>query len=160
MAQKRPSRTNSQLIQAFTLARQELELEEDKKRLATLQNIITKRKEERDPKFDKGRKKQEKSLNNSIKGSEKYKSMEEHKIELDELFKKLDVNPDKGLSDDEAHDRNKKYGDNSLSGKKKTPWYLMLIHELTGFFAILLWVGGILSFLAYILDTEDASNVY
>jgi len=139
-----------------------MELEEDKKRLAMLHDETSKRREERDTKFAKnakGAKKPEKNLNSSIKGSEKYRSMEEHRIPLEELFQKLEVNPEKGLSDAEAHERNLKYGDNALSGKSKTPWYILLLHEMTTFFAMLLWIGGILSILAYLLDREDPSNV-
>jgi len=140
-----------------------MELEEDKKRLAMLHDETSKRREERDTKFSKNTKsakKPGKSLDSSIKGSEKYRSMEEHRIGLEELFQKLEVNPEKGLSDAEAHERNLKYGDNALSGKAKTPWYILLLHEMTTFFAMLLWVGGILSILAYILDREDPSNLY
>ena len=50
-------------------------------------------------------------------------------------------------------------GKNVLSEKKKTPWYVKLIHELTSFFALLLWIGGGLCFLAFALDPTDPSNV-
>jgi sodium/potassium-transporting ATPase subunit alpha len=50
-------------------------------------------------------------------------------------------------------------GKNKLTEKKKTPWYFQLLHEFTGFFAYLLWASGILSFIAYGLDTSDPSNV-
>lgn len=74
-----------------------MELEDDKRRLALLQGEATKRREERDTKFSSkaAAKKKGKSLDSSIKGSEKYRSMEEHRIELEELFQKLEVNPEK-----------------------------------------------------------------
>ncbi len=75
-----------------------MELEDDKRRLALLQGEATKRREERDTKFaskSAAAKKKSKSLDSSIKGSEKYRSMEEHRIELEELFQKLEVNPEK-----------------------------------------------------------------
>ena len=73
-----------------------MELEEDKKRLAMLQGEAAKRREERDTRFSKvGGKKQGKGLDSSIKGSERYRSMDEHRIELEELFQKLEVNPEK-----------------------------------------------------------------
>jgi len=75
------------------------------------------------------------------------------------LYGRLGVDPEKGLSDTEALEKNKKLGDNALTAKKKTPWYLVLLHELVGFFALLLWFGGILSIVAYILNNEDPSNV-
>jgi len=36
----------------------------------------------------------------------------------------------------------------------------MLLHELTGFFPLLLWAGGILSIITYILDSSESSNLY
>jgi magnesium-transporting ATPase (P-type) len=88
-----------------------------------------------------------------------YLLQDEHRVELEELFSRLGVDPNQGLSNGEAADRNAKYGDNAISGKKKTPWYLMLLKELTGFFPMLLWVGGILSLIAYALSPTDPSNV-
>lgn len=53
-----------------------MELDNDKKRLAALQELTEKRKEERDIKFGGGAaKKKGKSMHDTIKGSEKYKSM-------------------------------------------------------------------------------------
>lgn len=37
---------------------------------------------------------------------------------------------------------------------------MKLFHELTSFFAILLWVGSVLCFIAYFLDSSDPSNLY
>jgi Cation transporter/ATPase, N-terminus. len=50
-------------------------------------------------------------------------------------------------------------GDNVLTEKKKTPWYIQLLHEMVGFFSLLLWAGALLSFIAYALDSSDPSNV-
>lgn len=47
-----------------------------------------------------------------------------------------------------------------LSAREKDPWYVMLFHELTSFFALLLWAGSILCFIAYGLDSSDPSNLY
>jgi sodium/potassium-transporting ATPase subunit alpha len=159
---KTPSRTNSQIVHAFTLARQEMELEVDKKRLADLVAATAKRREERDDNFNKKKDKEKKKagFGDALSGAEKYKSMDEHRVELEELFSRLGVDPNQGLSNGEAADRNAKYGDNAISGKKKTPWYLMLLKELTGFFPMLLWVGGILSLIAYALSPTDPSNLY
>jgi len=64
-----------------------------------------------------------------------------------------------GLSSSEADIRNRDFGDNALTAKKKSPWYMDLIHQLTTLFACLLWLGSILSLLAYGLETSDISNV-
>ena len=47
-----------------------------------------------------------------------------------------------------------------MTEKEKEPWYLKLIHELTSFFALLLWGGAILCFIAYGADTSDPSNLF
>ncbi len=93
--EKTPSRTNSQLIQAFTLARQEMELETDKKRLAQLSAATAQRRQDRDEKFATKDTKAaaSKKPGNSLAAAEKYKSMDEHRVELEELFKRLSVDP-------------------------------------------------------------------
>ena len=138
-----------------------MELEVDKKRLADLAAATAKRREEREDNVGKKKDKEKKGANFSatLSAAEKYKSMDEHRVELEELFSRLGVDPNQGLSNGEAADRNAKYGDNALSGKKKTPWYIMLLHELTGFFPMLLWIGGVLSIIAYALSPKDPSNV-
>lgn len=57
-----------------------------------------------------------------------------------------------GLTSEEADKRNKEQGDNSLSEKVKDPWYMKLFHELTSFFALMLWIGSALCFFAYGID--------
>lgn len=47
-----------------------------------------------------------------------------------------------------------------MTEKVKDPWYVKLFHELTSFFALLLWTGAILCFIAYYLDSSDPSNLY
>ena len=64
------------------------------------------------------------------------------------------------MTNSEAQKRNEEQGDNMLSAKEKDPWYVMLFHELTSFFALLLWAGSILCFIAYGLDSSDPSNLY
>jgi sodium/potassium-transporting ATPase subunit alpha len=66
----------------------------------------------------------------------------------------------KGLTKAEAERRNKEFGDNKLSEAKKTHWTIKLLEELTAPFALLLWAGGILCFIAYGLDKSDISNLY
>lgn len=63
------------------------------------------------------------------------------------------------MTDQAAFDKNKILGDNVLSEKKKTPWYVKLLKEMIGFFSLLLWLGSILCFIAYGLAPEDPSNV-
>lgn len=143
-----PKLSTNPLIYAILKAyRQELQLEQSKRELGG-------KKPEVKPKEEKGEKKKK-----GLDVSEKYKSMDEHKIELSELYARLGVDPAHGLTNEIATAKNLELGDNMLSGKKKTPWYIMLLKELTTFFAILLWIGGILSIIAYLLSPTDPSNV-
>lgn len=42
------------------------------------------------------------------------------------------------------------------------PWYCAFLHELTGFFSLLLWIGGFLCFIGFGIqeDKSDKSNLY
>lgn len=78
---------------------------------------------------------------------------------MDDLLKRLETSLEKGLTEEESEKRRIVYGLNQLTEKKKTPWYVTLAKEGTGFFQLLLWGGAGLSLLVYGLDTEDPSTV-
>lgn len=133
-----------------------MELKEEKMRLLSLTEKLHKRREELERKS--GKKKKGKSFNETLSKAEKFKSMEEHRMEIDLLYKKLETSRN-GLSAAEAKNKLKIHGHNKLSERMKVPWYIQFIHEITTFFALLLWAGTALSFLAYGLDQSDPSNV-
>jgi len=100
-------------------------------------------------------------LQAGLQKAEKFKAMREHKIPIEELFAQMQSDPERGLSSAVAVDRNKIYGDNVLTGKKKTPWYVKLLIELVTPFALILWVGAILSIVVYFIgEPPDPSNLY
>jgi len=72
---------------------------------------------------------------------------DEHKLSLEELYHRVDSSP-KGLSQDEAEKRQQEYGYNIFQAKKKAPLIVRFGKHLVNFFALLLWVGAILSFTA------------
>ncbi len=84
--------------------------------------------------------------------------MDEHKIALEELFKRVKSSSN-GLSSKEARKRLGKYGFNILETKKKVSVILKFIKQFTNFFAILLIVGSLLSFLAEYLS-PGKGNLY
>lgn len=67
---------------------------------------------------------------------------------------------EKGLKSEDAIELHKKFGDNALTEKDVTPWYINLIHEFTGFFSLLLWFGGILCFIGYAMDSSAPDNLF
>jgi len=65
----------------------------------------------------------------------------------------------KGLSAGKAKELHDQLGDNALTERKGSPWYVKLIAEMTQFFSLLLWSGAALCFVAYGLDRSDQANV-
>lgn len=89
--------------------------------------------------------------------------MDYHRLSFPDFYRKINIDENiakNGLSNAEASKRNQEQGDNALTEKKKDPWYVQLFHELTSFFALLLWAGSILCFISYGLDKSDPSNLY
>lgn len=70
---------------------------------------------------------------------------EYYQLTNEELLKKLSTSL-KGLSDSEVAARQQQYGLNQLAEVKKTPLVYRFLGNFVHLFAILLWVGGILSF--------------
>lgn len=86
--------------------------------------------------------------------------MDDHKIHILELYQRLKVEVETGMTEAAASARNKEMGDNILTEKKKTPWPLRLLKEMTGFFSLLLLLGSLLCFIAYGIAPEDPANLY
>ncbi len=64
-----------------------------------------------------------------------------------ELVRELETDLEKGLSLEEAQERQKKFGFNEVAKKKKKSWVLRLVENLFSFFAILLWLAAGLCFI-------------
>jgi sodium/potassium-transporting ATPase subunit alpha len=67
---------------------------------------------------------------------------------------------ERGLNQDQATRKLEIVGPNSLTEKKVIPWYLAFLKEMTGFFSLLLWFGGVLCFIGYAVNPDDLSNLY
>ncbi|KAL0239284.1 hypothetical protein PCE1_004972 [Barthelona sp. PCE] len=66
----------------------------------------------------------------------------------------------KGMSEEKAAYQLEVDGPNMLSPPEEESKFVKFSKHLTGFFAILLWIGAILSFFGYSLDTSDDSNMF
>jgi len=87
--------------------------------------------------------------------------LDEHKIPVEELYQRLQTNPETGLSTAEARRRYERDGPNALTPPKKTPEWIKFCKNLFGGFALLLWIGAILCFIAYSIESaaeEEPSN--
>ena len=66
-----------------------------------------------------------------------------------------------GLSSAEARRRYERDGPNALTPPKKTPEWIKFCKNLFGGFALLLWIGAILCFIAYSIESaaeEEPQN--
>jgi sodium/potassium-transporting ATPase subunit alpha len=83
---------------------------------------------------------------------------DEHKINIDELYERLN-STSKGLSTENAREKQTLYGLNVLEEKKKTPLIIKFGKNLVNFFALLLWTGAVLAFISeYLVPNEG--NLY
>jgi len=87
--------------------------------------------------------------------------LDEHKVPIEELFQRLTVNPDTGLTMTEARRRYERDGPNALTPPKTIPEWVKFCKNLFGGFSLLLWVGAILCFIAYSIEAaseEEPAN--
>ncbi|MBN2457580.1 HAD-IC family P-type ATPase [Candidatus Woesearchaeota archaeon] len=81
-----------------------------------------------------------------------------HRLKISELFEKLDSSPE-GLSSAEAKKRSQQHGLNELEKRKKAPAIIRFLKHATNFFALLLWTGALLAFIAEYLAPGEG-NLY
>jgi sodium/potassium-transporting ATPase subunit alpha len=80
-----------------------------------------------------------------------------HKLSLDVFCKKLNVDLNSGLSNNSVCQRLSVFGFNKLSEQKKTPAIIKFLRQFKNFFAILLLVGALLSFVSEFLSPGQGS---
>ena len=72
-----------------------------------------------------------------------------HKIPVEEVYRRFGVNPTTGLTSSQARAGNEKHGPNALTPPPTTPEWVKFCQALFGGFAMLLWLGAVLCFIAY-----------
>ena len=78
-----------------------------------------------------------------------------HKVTTDELYKRWGVtNPSRGLTADQAKKNLEEFGPNALTPPPTTPEWIKFCQNLFGGFAMLLWIGAILCFIAYSIQAS------
>jgi len=78
-----------------------------------------------------------------------------HKVTTDELYKRWGVtDPSRGLTAAQAQKNLEEFGPNALTPPPTTPEWIKFCQNLFGGFAMLLWIGAILCFIAYSIQAS------
>jgi sodium/potassium-transporting ATPase subunit alpha len=75
-----------------------------------------------------------------------------HKVHLDVLCKRFFTDQNRGLTVAQVKINAEKYGPNALTPPQTTPEWVKLCKNLFSGFAMLLWIGAILCFVAYTIQ--------
>ncbi|XP_042906175.1 sodium/potassium-transporting ATPase subunit alpha-B isoform X1 [Parasteatoda tepidariorum] len=84
--------------------------------------------------------------------------MDEHKINIEELYARLGTNPETGLTAMQAREIYERDGPNALTPPKKIPEWVKFCKQLFGGFALLLWIGAVLCFIAYSIQVGTSEG--
>ncbi|NXJ86961.1 AT1A2 ATPase, partial [Trogon melanurus] len=92
-------------------------------------------------------------------------NLDDHKLSLDELGRKYQVDLSRGLTNARAAEILVQDGPNALTPPPTTPEWVKFCRQLFGGFSILLWIGAFLCFLAYSIqaameDEPSNDNLY
>jgi len=77
-----------------------------------------------------------------------------HKVSLDELLKRFGTNVENGLTADQAKQKLEEHGPNALTPPPTTPEWVKFCKNMFSGFAMLLWIGAILCFIAYSIQAS------
>merc|ERR1711887_26984 len=108
-----------------------------------------------------GRGAEDKKKGKDLNELKKELEIDTHKVTVDELCKRYNTNLDRGLTEAAAKEGIEKYGLNALTPPPKTPEWVKFCKNMFSGFAMLLWVGAILCFFAYGIESaseEEPSN--
>ncbi|OAD60366.1 Sodium/potassium-transporting ATPase subunit alpha [Eufriesea mexicana] len=81
-----------------------------------------------------------------------------HKITPEELYQRFQTHPENGLSHAKAKENLERDGPNALTPPKQTPEWVKFCKNLFGGFALLLWIGAILCFIAYSIQASTSED--
>jgi len=84
-----------------------------------------------------------------MQGLKQELELDEHIVDLDVLYKRYGTDIEKGLTTAQAEEGLKKHGPNALTPPPTTPEWVKFCQNMFSGFAMLLWFGAILCFIAY-----------
>lgn len=101
-------------------------------------------------------------MNDAVRATEEIRKWTYQTMGAQALAESLGTSTETGLSEGKVKEYQARYGPNALSKKVAVPWYCLFLHEMVGFFSLLLWFGSALCFIGYLLqeDQEDKSNLW
>jgi len=96
-----------------------------------------------------GGKKSKKNKKAELDDLKREVEMDEHIIQIDEIYRRFETDPIKGLTTEKARRVFQRDGPNALTPPKTTPEWVKFCKQLFGGFSCLLWIGAVLCYLAY-----------
>ncbi|KAI0231032.1 Sodium/potassium-transporting ATPase subunit alpha [Lamellibrachia satsuma] len=84
--------------------------------------------------------------------------MDAHTITMGELVRRLDTDLNNGLTNEKARVALERDGPNELTPPKTTPEWVKFCKQLFGGFSTLLWIGAILCFIAYTIQSTKQED--
>ncbi|CAF4458911.1 unnamed protein product [Rotaria socialis] len=75
--------------------------------------------------------------------------IDDHRLSLEELLQRYETDPQFGLTDAKIKEFLNRDGPNALTPPKTTPEWMKFCKQMFGGFALLLWIGAILCFIAH-----------
>jgi len=85
--------------------------------------------------------------------------IDDHKIPIAELYRRLKTDPNNGLTSSTAKANLQRDGPNALTPPKTVPEWVKFLKQLFGGFSMLLWIGAILCFIAYGIERSASDDV-
>ncbi|KAL1023657.1 hypothetical protein UPYG_G00044150 [Umbra pygmaea] len=107
-------------------------------------------------KIQKLKKKDQKKIDMDM--LKKEADLDDHKLNLDQLHRKHGTNLTTGLSSSQAREILLRDGPNSLSPPATTPEWVKFCKQLFGGFAMLLWIGAGLCFMAFTIQMNSGGD--
>ncbi|KAK4026766.1 hypothetical protein OUZ56_015793 [Daphnia magna] len=85
--------------------------------------------------------------------------MDEHRISVEDLCRRLKCDPIKGLTSAQAKANFERDGPNALTPPRTTPEWVKFCNQLFGGFSLLLWVGAVLCYSAYAIEISRNPDI-
>ena len=105
------------------------------------------------PKDQNGKNNKKKAKKQNLEDLKKEIVMQDHKMNIDELYRLYQTDPVNGLTNAKHKELLEKNGPNKLTPPKQTPEWVKLLAQMKNGFAILLWIGCGFSIIAFIINT-------